>query len=313
MSPTLLQEHQLTLDDASELFLGKIQNTNTRAMYGKALSDFLAWCQQQGVVALKKFVVEEHKDFLLSRGYSAGTVNQRLTAIRKFAERAAEEGLVATQDAAEILRIHGPKKKPILSEGYSLSISEAESLLNAPSPGTRKGKRDRALLALLLGCGLGRNEIVQSRAEDILRRDGRWVLAHVLGPHGRERAVPLPSWVKRALDDWLKASKIRAAAIFRAVDRDGTVLGRVLSAPMILATVAAYGKRIGIRVAPRDLRRTCAKLCRNSGADLEEIQSLLGHANVQVTGRYLGKTHGAAGAPNDRLPLRWRGTREGAR
>jgi integrase len=282
-------------------------------MYGKALSDFLAWCQMHGVVALTRSLVEEHKDFLLSRGYSPGTVNQRLTAIRKFVEQAAEDGLVATQDAAEILRIRGPKKKPFLSEGYSLSIAEAESLLNAPSPETRKGKRDRALLALLVGCGLARNEIVQSKVEDILRRDGRWVLAHVFGPHGRERTVPLPGWVKGALDDWLKASKIRAASIFRAVDRDGTVLGRVLSAPMILATVAAYGKRIGIRVAPRDLRRTCAKLCRDSGADLEEIQSLLGHANVQVTGRYLGKTHRVVAAPNDRLPLRWCRTRKRAR
>jgi integrase/recombinase XerD len=313
VSTTLLQEHQFTLSDAAELALGEIQNSNTRAMYGKALSDFLAWSQVQGVSPLTSTIVEEHKNFLLSHGYSTATVNQRLAAIRKFAQRAAEEGLVAKQDAAEIFRVHGAKKKPILSEGYSLSVTEAELLLNAPYPETKKGKRDRALLALLIGCGLRRNEIVQSKVEDVLRQEGRWVLAHVFGVHGRERAVPLPGWVKQALDGWLKASKIRAGAIFRAVDRDGTALGRVLSAPMISATVAAYGKSVGVRIAPRDLRRTCAKLCRNSGADLEQIQLLLGHANIQATGGSLGMTHDLSKAPNDALCLRWRGARKRAR
>ncbi|MFI5092041.1 MAG: tyrosine-type recombinase/integrase [Candidatus Acidiferrales bacterium] len=262
---------------------------------------------------MTRTLVEEHRNFLLSRGYSTATVNQRLTAIRKLAQQAATEDFLAQQDAAEIFRVHGATKKPINSEKCALTIAEAESLLNAPSPETKKGKRDRALLALLLGCGLRRNEIVQSRVEDILHREGRWVLAPVFGPHGRERTVPLPDWVKQALDGWLKISKIRAGAIFRAVNRDGSVLGRVLSAPMILATVAGYGKSIGVRTAPRDLRRTCAKLCRNSGAELEEIQLLLGHANIQETGRYLGKRHTVAGAPNDRLPLRWRRTRKRAR
>ena len=307
-----LQEHRLTLTDASALVLRGSENPNTRAMYGKALRDFLAWCQAQGAPPLTRTLVEEHRSFLLSRGYSAATVNQRLTAIRKLARQAATEDLLAQQDAAEIFRVHGATKKPIISES-SLSIAEAESLLNAPSPETNKGKRDRALLALLLGCGLRRNEIVQAKVEDVLHREGHWVLARVFGPHRRERTVSLPSWAKQALDGWLKASKIRAGAIFRAVNRDGSVLDRALSAPMILATVAAYGKSVGVRVAPRDLRHTCARLCRRSGADLEEIQSLLGHANIQATGRYLGKTHTAAEAANDRLLLRLRGPQKRAR
>ena len=312
--PTALPHlHRVMLAGVSELVLSGIQNSSTRAMYGKALSDFLDWCQAQGAPPLTRTIVEEHKNFLLSHGYSAATVNQRLTAIRKFAQRAAEENLLGKQDAAEILRVHGAKKKQNVSERYSLSIAEAESLLNAPSPSTSKGKRDRAMLALLLGCGLRRNEIVQSKVESIVQQEGRWVLAHVFSPLGRERTVPLPAWVRQALDGWLKASKIRAGAIFRAVDRDGNVLGRVLSAPMILATVAAYGRSLGVRIAPRDLRRTCAKFCHNSGADIKGIQLLLGHANIQATGMYIGKTHAVAGAPNDRLPLRWRRTRKRAR
>jgi site-specific recombinase XerD len=309
----LLQTDQLTIADASRLLLDKIQNSSTRAMYGKALSDFLAWCQAQAASPLTRTIVEQHKSFLLSQGYSAATVNQRLTAIRQYARHAADKGLLAREDAAEILAIRGSKKETILSDGKSLDFQEAESLLNAPNPDTRKGKRDRALLALLLGCGLRRNEIVQTRAEDIRPVEGRWVLSQVIGRHGTVRMVPLPSWVKLALDCWLEASNIQSGVIFRALDREGTLLGRGLSAQMVLATVAGYGKNIGVSIAPRDLRRTCARLCRDSGADLEQIQLLLGRANIQATGAYLGVTQNLTEAPNDALRLRWRRTRKRAR
>ena len=313
MPTALLQIDQLTIADASRLLLNEIQNSSTRAMYGKALRDLFIWYNDQACSSLTASTIERHRNFLLAQGYSAATVNQRLTAIRQFAQRAAEEGLIAREDGAEIFRIRGTKKSPIPSEGRSLNAVESESLLSSPDPNTNKGKRDRALLAMLLGCGFRRNEIVQSRVEDIRREEGRWVLSDVVGTRGKVRTVPLPGWVKQVLDEWLKASNIKAGAIFHALDRDGRVLDRGLSAPMILATVAAYGKRIGIRIAPRDLRRTCAQLCRRSGADLEEIQLLLGHANIQATGGCLGKTQGITKAPNDRLHLKWRRSPKRAR
>ena len=57
------------------------------------------------------------------------------------------------------------------------------------------------------------------------------------------------------------------------------------------------------RLAPHDLRRTCAKLCRVSGGDLEQIQFLLGHASVQTTERYLGTRQNLVQAVNDNLPV----------
>lgn len=313
MNASLTEPHLApTALDVPALLLNDIENRNTRAMYAKALTDFLNWCQAEGGIQLTGLVVEDHKKFLLSRGYSAGTINQRLTAIRKFARRAAQEGLLPSHNAAEILGVRGEKKDLPLADGPSLSIAEAESLLSSPNVKTNKGKRDRALLALLLGCGLRRNEIVQLKVEDILRWQGRWVLAHV-GSHKKERIVPLPGWVKQALDGWLGPSRIHGGAIFRALDRDGTVLSRVLSAQMILTTVASYGKSIGIQIAPRDLRRTCAKLCRKSGAELEDIQLLLGHASIQETGKCVGGCLGLARAPNDRLRLKWTNLRRRGR
>lgn len=120
-------QRSFRLADASELFVSGIQNSNTRAMYGKALSDFLGWFQAQEASLLNKTIVEEHKNFLLLQGYSAATVNQRLTAICNFAKQAVEEGVLGKEDAAEILRVHGTKKKENVSERYSLSIAPRQN------------------------------------------------------------------------------------------------------------------------------------------------------------------------------------------
>ncbi len=74
--------------------------------------------------------------------------------------------------------------------------------------------------------------------------------------------------------------------------------------------VTRYGSLLGIELKPHDLRRTCAKLCRTAGGELEQIQLLLGHASIQTTERYLGTKQNLIHAPNDRLGLEWRETSE---
>jgi len=68
----------------------------------------------------------------------------------------------------------------------------------------------------------------------------------------------------------------------------------------VLDLVADYGATIDVNVKPHDARRTCAKLCRATGGELEQIQLLLGHASVQTTERYLGTKQDLTNAPNDR-------------
>jgi integrase len=75
---------------------------------------------------------------------------------------------------------------------------------------------------------------------------------------------------------------------------------------MILSIVSGYGKQIGMEIKPRDLRRTCARLCRGSGADLEQIQLFLGHSSIQITEQFLGRRENVSSPPNDGLGLRWR-------
>jgi integrase len=117
--------------------------------------------------------------------------------------------------------------------------------------------------------------------------------------------VAVPAWVKQAVDLWCQAVFICEGKILRGMNRHGQITGESISPQAVLAVVAGYGRQLGLNLKPHDLRRTCAKLCRAGGGELEQIQLLLGHASVQTTERYLGTRLNLADAPNDRLGLEW--------
>ena len=92
-----------------------------------------------------------------------------------------------------------------------------------------------------------------------------------------------------AIDAWTSAAGVGDGQVFRAVDRGDQVRGAALSEKVVWQLLQGYAAAVGVAgIAPHDLRRTCAKMCRAAGGELEQIQLLLGHASVQTTERYLG-------------------------
>src|SRR5258707_13564074 len=101
----------------------------------------------------------------------------RMSAIRKLAAEAADNGMLAPELAAGISRVKSAKSQGI-RVGDWLSLKQAQALLSAPDATTTKGLRDRAIIALLLGCGLRRSELAALPVTHVQRRDGRWCLVH---------------------------------------------------------------------------------------------------------------------------------------
>lgn len=81
------------------------------------------------------------------------------------------------------------------------------------------------MLAMLLGCGLRRGELLGLRAESIQLRENHWVIAELLGKAGHVRTVPIPSWVKAAIDQWKTASGVREGVLFRSINKTGRIWG----------------------------------------------------------------------------------------
>jgi integrase/recombinase XerD len=291
------------LEAIKSLVLDSVRSPHTRRAYDRVLSEFLAWCLATGADGFTKATVQAYRSNLEGRGLSASAVNVQLAAVRKLATEAADNGLLAPELAAGITKVPGARSEGPRA-GNWLTREQASRLLALPDPATLKGKRDRAILALLLGCGLRRDELVRLTVEDIQQREGRWVIVDILGKGRRRRTIPVPSWVKVWIDDWMAAAGLTDGCVFRAINKAGRVYGDGLTANVVWAIVRDYANAIEIpKLAPHDLRRTCAKLCRAAGGDLEQIQLLLGHASIGTTERYLGSRLDLTNAVNDDLGL----------
>src|SRR5437762_216077 len=165
--------------------------------------------------------------------------------------------------------------------GNWLSAEQSSEVLKRAGGDTMRAKRDYAMLAMLFGCGFRRSELLGLELDDIQMRQGHWAVVDLIGKGGHIRTVPIPNWVKAALDQWTRAAGVSDGKIFRAVARLGKVWGKGISQNVVWYVVKTCCERVGLEhIAPHDLRRTCAKLCHSSGGELEQIQFLLGHASV---------------------------------
>jgi len=147
-----------------------------------------------------------------------------MSAIRKLAAEAADNGLLAPALAQGISRVKNVKSTGI-RVGNWLSQRQAQALLSAADITTVGGLRDRAILAVLLGCGLRRSEVAALTFTHLQQRDGRWCIVDLVGKHGRVRTTPMPTWVKVAIDAWTLASGVADGHVFRPVTRASRVTG----------------------------------------------------------------------------------------
>ena len=226
-----------------------------------------------------------------------------LAAVRRLAYEAADSGLLSPELAAGIHHVKGAKPNG-QTVGNWLTAEEGRALLLDPNPDVMSGKRDRAILAGLLGCGLRRSELVELTLESVQIREDHWIIADLVGKGRRVRTVPMPTWFKLILDGWIDVAGIASGRIFRRVNRYGGVWGEGISSKVVWRVVKLAAQRTKIaKLAPHDLRRTCAKLCYQAGGELEQIQFLLGHASVKTTERYLGCKQKLRHAVNDQISL----------
>ncbi|MCU1249649.1 MAG: phage integrase family protein, partial [Edaphobacter sp.] len=252
---------------------------------------------------LSRALLMEYRAAMVEKKLSASTVNVRLSAVRKLVGEAHRNGIIDAEEAANLAGVPNLSQKGIRL-GNWLTREQAKELLTVPDRSKIKGERDYAILALLLGCALRRQELASLEVADIQLRDGRSVVADLRGKGGRVRTVAIPLWVKQAIDAWMVAAKIEKGRLLRPLSKSGKVIGDELGDWAIWSVVEQSANEIGIEhFGAHDLRRTCAKLCRKNGGDLEQIKFLLGHSSIQTTERYLGSEQDLAVAVNDNLGL----------
>ena len=294
-----------------DLVTDSVASPHSKRAYSRALVDFLDWYELHGRPVFSKATINAYRDTLLQAGKSRSSINQALSAIRKLAAEAADNGLLDPVRAAGVERVKGVQQQGVRA-GNWLTVEQAQRLINTPVFRWRRDEipamkaiRDQAILSILIGAGLRRSEASHLSWEHIQQRDGRWAIIDLVGKRSRVRSVGIPPWVKMSLDRWGNAAGVNGGRVFMALNKDGQLAGRVRTkggqltdgklTPQAIYNVvkehvlgAGFQERDGeAAIAAHDLRRTAAALALKGGADLRQIQQMLGHASITTTERYL--------------------------
>jgi integrase len=281
-----------------QMVLDTVQSIHSKRNYAKALDDLFAFCASR---PLSRELLMEYRTTM--EHLSPSTINVRMSAIRKLVGEARRNGMIGREESDNLTDIPNVRQNGTRL-GNWLTREQAKELLAVPDRSKLKGKRDYVIIALLIGCALRRRELATLNIEDIQLREGRWVIIDLRGKGGRLRTVTVPVWVKQGIEAWMAAATIEKGRLLRPVSKSGKILRDELGDWAIWSVVEQSSKQIGIEhFGAHDLRRTCAKLCRKSGGDLEQIKFLLGHSSIQTTERYLGSEQEIEIAVNDNLGL----------
>jgi integrase/recombinase XerD len=219
---------------------------------------------------------------------ASSSVARAVVAVRSLHRFAVEEGICPDDPAAEIHPPRPPRRLP-----KALSIDQVQAMLEVPDRDTPLGLRDRALLELLYGTGARVSEAVGLDVDDVSRSvahaDGPTPGLRVLGKGGKERIVPLGSYARAAVSDYLVRG--RQALASRGKGTPALYLnncGGRLSRQSAWSVLQHAAERAGldVDVSPHTLRHSFATHLLDGGADVRVVQELLGHASVTTTQIY---------------------------
>src|SRR2546425_112550 len=210
------------LEHAKTAVVNSLTSVSGQRTYDHAIREFVAWYCSEPRLAFNRTVVLRYRIHLEQRGYAPATINLRLAAVRRIAYEAADAGLLSPELAAGIRRVKGLRRIGVRL-GNWLTAEQGRRLLDHRDAATPRARRDHAMLAMLIGCGLRRAELLALTLESIQRREEHWVIADLVGKGGHVRTVPIPGWVKDAVDAWTDAVDIAHGPVFRAINKAGRV------------------------------------------------------------------------------------------
>jgi integrase/recombinase XerD len=261
---------------------------NTRVAYKNDLGQFLTFLDARPNLGVEDWG-DVKKDHLVSyilhlkteREYASTTVARKVAAIKSFFHFLVAEGLIKDDPTATL---DSPRVKKYLPR--AISQEQVEKLLDAASSkDTPRGLRDRAIMELLYATGMRVSELV---ALDVGSVDIASACVRVFGKGDKERIIPVYERAVEAVDEYLNKGRIH---LLRDPEQKALFLnqrGSRLTRQGLWLIVKGYVKEAGLKVdvTPHTLRHSFATHMLRGGADLRNVQELLGHANIATTQVY---------------------------
>lgn len=275
-------------------FVNKSISEETRRAYARAVADFFQFVGGKHPTEVVPNDVLRWRDHLRAGRKSAATVAFKLSVVRSFFEYLKAGGVVPLNPAStKLVAVPEVSDDPA---GRALTPKEVIYLLAGPDRSKAEGARDYALILVMLRLGLRVSEVCGLRSSAIKWSHGRWVLkCKVKG--GRERTLPVPADVKKAVDEYLKLDAKRRstlhsdgvdAYIFQPHSNYRTlVFDKGLSPRMAWNIVSRWGSYCGVgTLSPHDLRRTAITKALDQGLSYRQVQMMSGHRDPKTVMRY---------------------------
>ena len=269
-----------------EFFAGRIANARTRTAYGRAVGQFLGWCEARSL-RLESIAPLHVAAYIRTHPGSAPTVKQHLAAIRMLCDWLVVNQVIPVNPAGAV---RGPKH--VVTKGATpvLSPAEARKLLEHIDTGTLAGLRDRALLSVMLYSFARVSAVLGMRRQDYFGQGSRgWLRFHEKG--GKRHDVPAHHRAAEALDEYLATAELEDAkvALFQSVDPAGRRLtGRALQRRVVLAMIKrrAAAAALPASTCCHTFRATGITAYLSNGGTLEHAQQIAGHASPKTTKLY---------------------------
>ena len=255
---------------------------NTVSAYGRDLRRFRAWRDGRQIAGLTIRQLADYLGWLHSQNLAPASISRHIVSLKMFFRYLQLEG-VLQKNLAELLG----SQKLWQRIPHVLSPHSVSSFLEAPSPLDPFPRRDRALLELLYATGCRASELSSLKVRDI-HLDERFCMCH--GKGDKQRLVPLARVAADAVSDYLKSERPQLAAL--APSSPAWLIlsrrGRRLRREAIWELVKKYAARVGAppSISPHTLRHSFATHLLAGGADLRQVQEMLGHASIATTQIY---------------------------
>mgnify|MGYP002310180508 CR=1 FL=1 len=263
--------------------LEKRLSQNTVASYMRDLRQFAHFILRQYDVAPRKVeqqMVERYMGWLFDRGREKASQARALSGVKSFFNYLLLSDRIESSPAEFV---NAPKFGRPLPD--ILSTEEIDRIIAAAQGPTTKGLRDGAMLEVLYSCGLRASELVSLRMSDLFFGEG---YIRVIGKGDKQRIVPVLACVREKILHYIGLIERQNICISPEKALFLTHKGKRISRTAVYRTVQEELDRAGVqgKKSPHVLRHTFATHLLNGGADMREIQELLGHASLQATQVY---------------------------
>jgi site-specific recombinase XerD len=275
-------------------FSDKSMSEETRRAYRRVIREFFIFVNQQHPLHITPDDVLRWRDTLRAKRKKPATISFKLAVVRSFFEYLRAAGLVSINPAST--RLVTPPEVSNDGAGRALTSKEVSHILAGPDQQTANGARDYAILLLMLRTSLRVGEVCSLRTSSVKWSHGRWIIRFKV-KGGRERTLPLPSDVKKAIDEYVKLDQKRRsvlmsdgaeAFLFQPTTNYRTlVFDKSLSTRMVWNIVSRWAEYGGVgKLSPHDLRRTAITRALDQGLSYRQVQMMSGHKDPKTVMRY---------------------------